>query len=31
MKIKPVEPKPDDLGFRAGLLADEDAMLYNHA
>ena len=31
MKIKLVEPKQDDLGFRAGLLADEDTMLYNHA
>ena len=31
MKIKMVEPKLDDLGFRAGLLADEDTMSYNHA
>ena len=30
MKIKLIEPKLDDLGFRAGLLADEDTMSYNH-
>lgn len=31
MKIKLIEPKLDDLDFRAGLLADEDTMSYNHA
>lgn len=30
MKIKLVEPKLDDLDFRARLLADKDTMSYNH-
>lgn len=31
MKIKLVEPKRNDLGFRRGLLADKDTMSYNCA